>query len=291
MAPFNPAIDNTLIKHLPTVSFANGVSCIYEPPILTHADHRPGNFMLIVSHVFDESARFVPDWIHSMTDFTTFLNNFMPKEHNAKQRRAIDSQYASSRYPGKAGPWNRVHDAIQDSSFICNTRFLFDAYHGTNPATPAYMMQFAVGQTKGAAVHAADLFPTLWNTDVNKTDLINYLRNTIKVTEPDIELGALFGFEKGFFPYYPAYLASFATSGRPQPDGLTTWSPAVQGEQLSSVMEVSLWPGWNNNYVDSQKDNSICSFWRNMSYWVENTAKPAGLPKLLAQNEGRSLTI
>lgn len=238
---------------------------------------------LVISHVFNESGSFVPDWIRSMTDFETFLTNFMPRDEYSKQRSAISAQYPTTRYLGDNGPRERAHDVIQDSSFICNTRFLFDAYHGASPATPAYMMQYAFGQNYGAAVHAADLFPTFLNKDASKKAFIKYMKETIRLTVSEFWIGVLFGLEQSLAGIYQAYLASFATSGRPQPASLTAWDSAVAGEQLSSVMEVSLW-GWNNKYTDSQSSESICSFWRNMTYWVENTARSAELPTLLTQN-------
>jgi hypothetical protein len=200
----------------------------------------------------------------------------MPGDRYIQQREAIIKQYPESAFLQATGPWDRAHAVIQDSSFTCNTRFIFDAYYGTNPRTPAYMMHYGVGESKGYAVHAADLMPTYWNKDISSKTLFNFIKETMRpnITKGEADL-AYVAFSV-LSPTYQSYLASFAAVGHPSASG-AKWSPATpndDGDQLKNVMDVvwgKIFPEFHPNFVDPQNSKNICSFWGNMSSWVEAT--------------------
>jgi hypothetical protein len=230
----------------------------------------------LVSHVADESKSFVPQYVTTMAKFEEFLGDFMPGDRYVQQRAAINKQYPESSFPGKTGPYNRAHAVIQDSSFTCNTRFIFDAYSAAKPPTPAYMMHYGFGEDYGYAVHAADLMPTYWNQDITDTTFFNFINDTISPGIAAWKANLAYHEFSLLSPTYQSYLASFATVGYPTAAGTDTpyWYPAKPedgGDKLKNVMDV----GWgllsyfDNGFVDPQNSEKICSFWRNMSSWVE----------------------
>jgi carboxylesterase type B len=279
LIPFNPAIDEVFIQDLPAVAFQKGTSTI-QISVTFLLTQRTGKFAplksLLVSHVADESKSFVPRYVTTMAKFEEFLGDFMPGDRYIQQRAAINTQYPESSFPGKTGPYDRAHAVTQDSSFTCNTRFIFDAYYGTKPTTPAYMMHYGFGEKFDLAVHAADLMPTYWNQDISTTTFFNFINDTIY---PDIaKWKAKLAYHEFSLlsPQYQSYLASFATVGYPTAVGNDTpyWYPAIpndDGDELKNVMDIGWSPGsyFDNHFIDPQNSGKICSFWRNMSSWVE----------------------
>jgi carboxylesterase type B len=283
LIPFNPAIDEVFIKDLPTVVFQKGMYNNNKTCSDVFSNELTGNFApltsLFVSHVADESKSFVPEHMTTTGEFEQFLANFMPGDKYVQQRASINKQYPESSFPGKKGPFNRAHAVIQDSSFTCNTRFIFDAYHKTKPSPPTYMMHYGFFETYGLAVHASDLMPTFWNQDISYDTFFNYINDTINPGISNVEAFLAYHEFGSLAPTYQSYLASFATVGYPTAAGNDTpyWYPAKpndDGDQLKNVMDV----GWgsktdfNNAFVDIQNSKKICSFWRNMTSWVELAA-------------------
>jgi hypothetical protein len=212
-----------------------------------------------------------------MDKFEQFLGYFMPGDRYRQQRAATNSQYPASSFSGDEGAWNRAHAVIQDSSFTCNTRFIFDAYYNTKPTTPAYMMHYSFFGKLGYALHASDLMPTYWNQDLTFENFTNFMNDTINPNITRIEAKAAYSQFSQLSPTYQSYLASFATVRYPTASGRTTpyWYPAhpdANGDQLEQVMDVSWGPlsYFHGKFVDSQNSETVCSFWRNMSSWVEN---------------------
>jgi hypothetical protein len=227
-----------------------------------------------------------------MSKFEEFLGDFMPGDKYIQQRASVNKQYPESSFPGKTGPYDRAHAVIQDSSFTCNTRFIFDAYYTTKPTTPAYMMHYSFGGALGLALHASDLMPTYWNQDITNNTFFNFVNDTL---DPGISrrMSNLAYHEFGSLAStYQSYLASFATVGYPTASGIFTpyWYPAQpndDGDKLKKVMDVS-WGAttdFDGKFVDSQNSKTVCSFWRNMSSWVELAVgiKPADQSMFRAQ--------
>lgn len=235
--------------------------------------------------------QYAPKWINDTreSDFTTFLEYFMPGDDYARHRSAISGQY-----PASLGSWTRAHNVIGDSSFICNTRFLFDAYYRQGDAS-LYMMQYdylADPMLGGAALHASDL-PLFMNSDVFKADFVNFTTTNLGITEE--QAGNLWTVGQRRYPQYQQYFASFAGTGTPQGD-FGTWSaPPNDNDPLTNVMQVTtqfdfsvdypyVVPSFNTSQIDTQNNKNICLFWRNMSTWVQNTAG-AKQPVLVKQDD------
>lgn len=218
-----------------------------------------------------------------MADFDRFLTNFMTGDRYAKQRAAIRLQYPASEYFGSTGPWSRAHDVIQDSSFICNTRFLYDAYHIIDPPTPTYMMAYDYGEDLQMTTHASDLLPTFFNRDVQLPAFAAFLRKYVDSTLCDFQIDLAWNAVKMLYPSYQGYMASFAVKGRHHLVDNSVWKQATIADQLGQVMEVSIEDMFNGTYTDVANTETICNFWRNMSSRVENTAKSQYVLDLVQQ--------
>jgi len=257
---FNPAVDGTLIKELPTTAFRQGK---FWKNITS----------LIVSHVYDESKQFVPCWISGKQSVDRYLNGFIPVDKYPEQVAAIKKQYSWWAWK----PQSTIHDIIQDSSFICNTRAIFDAY---KDVSPVYMMQYDFLQVLGAAQHATDLLPTFFNTDVNQTEFVAFLANASNSWT--IEAQQFFYRLQALAPEFQPYLASFAATGVPEPGATRpqAWSPAslnARGE-VTDVLQVGLGilGDFTNTTTDAQNTEKICGFWANMSDWLTQAAPAPG---------------
>ncbi|KAF2149660.1 alpha/beta-hydrolase, partial [Myriangium duriaei CBS 260.36] len=190
--PVGPALDNTLIKHLPAIALAKGL-------FWKNLDS------LIVSHTTNEAKSFTPD-ITTPKQFDDFLAEFIREDDLANVRAAIQAQY-----PVSGGPWGsdqkqRVAAVIRDAIFVCNTRQLFDAYSGS---VSTYMMEYGF-PTQGSAVHASDLVPTFWN---RAFDLSSFF---VKFLCQDKDLAWIASsMMKQLAPFYQRFLAGFSINGNP----------------------------------------------------------------------------
>src|SRR5271154_1170730 len=131
--------------------------------MLTHK--LPGNYWkdidsLIVSHVANESGSFVPQFMRTEADFTTFINDFMPEPQLAPVRAAVETQYPAQGPPYNGDQRARAGALIRDSTFTCNTRQLYEAYKPRS--TGLYMLQYDFLASKNYALHGSDLLPTFW---------------------------------------------------------------------------------------------------------------------------------
>ena len=201
LIPFGPAVDGTLIKHLPANELAGG-------------KYFHGLESIIISHVKDEAAIFVPSKASADSDFTTFVSNFMPESTLAPVRDAIATQYPAGAYPNVKA---RLNALIRDGSFTCNNWQLFQAY---SDKTPTYMMEYDFeiefgGEVILPALHGTDLAPTFWNDEIIfwkfLQEIAKKLNKTVK--KPVAEALAL-GYSI-FSPHYQSYLVSNAIYGDP----------------------------------------------------------------------------
>ncbi len=117
--------------------------------------------------------------------------------------KAITDGYSASNYHG--GARKQVRALIQDSTFICNTRCVFDAYHA---ATKTYKMAFQPFPF-GLTVHSTDLLPTFWYDGAPMRQLIEQ-----KLCKTAVA-GILMGWIEWRAPRFQRYLASFAIAGDP----------------------------------------------------------------------------
>ena len=236
---------------------------------------------MIVSHVWDESELFLPNFLTAQDGLDTFLGYFLPGDDYSKQRKSISSQKMYWGDDARA----RAKLIVRDSIFTCNTRFVYDAFseNGT-----VYMLNY--GYMKDwpwhAALHASDLLPTFWSYDTDLDAIVKVLRKL----KPDLPPFVTDGFIKEFlrltmtpFAYrYRHYLVSHAISGnpnQPQVKDSPCWAPGKKTDDtLGNVMETKLAPykrggDFNVAATDSMNTESTCQFWRNMTQWLEATKK------------------
>lgn len=138
---------------------------------------------LLSSYAFDESKTFIPCYItkySTMKDFEQFLRYFLPGDRYREQRVATKRQYPVS---SDQGSWNRAHAIIQDSSFTCNTRVIFDTHYNTKSTTPTYMMHCRFFGALGYALDASDLMRTYWNQDLTFKNFTNSMNHTNKLCD------------------------------------------------------------------------------------------------------------
>jgi hypothetical protein len=171
-----------------------------------------------------------------------------------------------------------IREVIQDLSFTCNTRQLFDSY-----PTVSYMMEYAFPFANWA-YHGSDLIPLF----TNNLEEANMLLEQLGLPQFIVELysGVL---DLEITPRYQNYLASFAAL-RGNPNGIPfdpplTWPVADgSGDKLSNVMKVQM-PGGQGAFElgsDNQNSKSKCDFWTGLAQSiVHQAAGDHGNQKLL----------
>ncbi len=183
------------------------------------------------------------------------MADFLPGHELAPQRDAIRQQYDCEKdYAGNFT--NCIREVIQDLSFTCNTRNLFDSYPEIS-----YMMEYAF-PLPALAVHASDLIPLFANSKVEAVALLE-----LSGVEP--WQAQLYGemLTSYISPRYQSYLASFALAGDPNAlpfDPSLTW-PVADGSEnkVSNVMRVQA-PLGQEPFVlasDDQNSKNKCDFW------------------------------
>ena len=252
--------------------------------MLTYAAGNYWNHLqsIIVSHVNDEvslTSNFIPYPIRQNSteaNFNQFLHNFMPQDSLASLREQIKSQYPiSPTYPNQTA---RVAALIRDSTFVCNTRQLYDAYHKNSLV---YMMNYRFLANKGLAVHGSDLLPTFFTKTMSFKELL-CRSNAIKF---------LFA---TFARSYQSYLTSHALYGNPNPGAhhgaadveWPTASTGVDGNYVQGVMEPylseNLSPPWfrvaRNDPLNSR---DICSFWTGIASDIMSAKSESQMEELL----------
>ena len=190
----------------------------------------------------------------------------IPEKSLQSVRDAVETQYALSKYPDQR---LRAMDVIRDSTFTCNTRQLFNAYANVTKKA-VYMMQYNLLGWWNLDVHASDLLPLFWNSDVNMTFWLQTCAN----------LGA---WEDGLIQYavanisaaYQERLLRHATSGNPNGPQTPWWSTWTQAYArpwfnpngvLRNVMEVGgndvlSGIGFSSWTVDNINSKAACDFW------------------------------
>ena len=222
-----------------------------------------------MSHVYNETAfngSFIPYPVrryNNETAFNNFLYAFMPGDTLAPLRADIASHYPVTAYQNSQ--INRTGAIIQDSTFVCNTRQLFDAYSNIN--TPVYMMNYHFLAKSGHAVHGSDLLPTFYNKQMN----IAALLCSWKLTAPVIK--ALIA------PYaksYQSYLTSFSIFGNPNTGSSggahkVNWPVAnasADGNFVQNVLEPyysDLPPYFRLAKVDTLNTAETCGYWNGVA--------------------------
>jgi carboxylesterase type B len=193
----------------------------------------------------------------------------MPEPELAPARDAIQKQYPAQGPPYNGDPRKRVGALIRDSTFTCNTRQLYDAYKGRSVGV--YMMQYDLLESIGQAVHASDLVPTFWNSEMNTTKLFY---DFLKLPKWKAEMAAAF-FDTSEFPQrYQSYFTSHAITGNPNTyrrSGTVAWQNASDnGNEIVNAMQTALLPFFNGKSKDTINTKKTCDFWKNIAYAMSN---------------------
>ena len=225
---------------------------------------------IIISHVNEEvkyNGTFIPYPIrHDPTEanFEKFLFDFMPQSSLAPLRAKIANQYPLSNYKGDQIA--RVGAVIQDSTFVCNTRQLFDAYSSrSRSSSSVYMMNYHFLAKYNLAVHGSDLIPTFF------TETMDFRALLCNFTFSGVVKDSMTKFASS----YQSYLTSHALYGNPN-NGTTggakkvRWQPAktsTDGNFVQKILEPylplipALEPWFRLAGQDELNTRQICSFW------------------------------
>ena len=171
----------------------------------------------------------------------------------------------------------RVSNVIRDAMFTCNTRLLYDAYQ-VDSAVPTYMMQFSLFQLYNMAVHATDLLPTFWNSQVAYTKSLHACFNVGWA-----EAGTIAGNLATFSPPYQSYFASHAVTGDPNTNAIDeakahTWQTAsVDNGSLINVVDArntaGFFPTPNfTDITDSTNSAASCDFWKGIAAAIQSAS-------------------
>ncbi|KAL8933307.1 MAG: hypothetical protein Q9211_005851 [Gyalolechia sp. 1 TL-2023] len=232
-----PSTDGNLIRQLPSLEFASG-----------NYNKLPTSF--IFSHVSDEAELFVPPNVQTDAQFTAFIaQTFPPYASAAGVNSAIEARYPPVMSPTPSNYTTaraRVKAVIGESSFVCNVRYLSDAYAGKH-----YNLQYSVVP----GLHGIDLLPTFYNVNI---DLAVY------ANESAVPLIPGFG---SFAAAYQSYLTSHARSGDPNtykktvniPPAVPWPQPGSTGDAFTGVLDAGNL-GFST-ITDGQTARSRCDFW------------------------------
>jgi hypothetical protein len=213
--------------------------------------------------------------VSNTNGFYLLLSYFLPGNQEGTQavRSCIQQRYLTNPNDQKTA----AIAMIQDSQFTCNPRWTLDAMHAKSK--PVYLMDYAFWASKGAAVHASDLFPTFWSSTANVTTVATAL--ALQLGKSETIIAALLSQVKRMYTYYQSYFVNFAINGDPNKGGSipATWNLPSPQPTLSSVMQVSgnlLSPaqGFDNSYTDDEDTESTCGFWNEMASAVVESRAP-----------------
>jgi carboxylesterase type B len=246
--------------------------------------------------VANETAFFVPQWVVTETDFDNYLNMFTPEPQLEGVRQAIKIQYPAQGPPYNGNQHDRLADIIRDSSFTCNTRWLYDAYTSIGAGT--YMLQYDflnnfLGKHYNLAVHASDLLPLFWNSDVNMTFYLEHCANI----STDIA-GKVAKFWDEYAQGYQKYFVRHAITGHPAKSGpfhIPWFNATMNGDQnLADVMKTSTGLTTPNTYFNPLSTDVIngegsCGFWKSIAAKIDEVGRGndegEGEQELLVWNE------
>ena len=269
-----------------------------------HADtvglgnYNSGLESLIVSHARDEvstngRAPFIPPPIKNdpcnASRFDDFLSSFIPQSGLAYLRQNVSNEYPSQNYKDSQCPQGdqeaRVANVIRDAVFTCNTRLLYDAYQG-NSNIPTYMMQYSLFHMENQAVHASDLLPTFWNSEVDYANSLPACFGIGKLAAIAIALTL-----KAFAPPYQSYFASHAVTGDPNTNAIGkakahTWQVASVDAQgnLTEVVDAVGIGALFNDITDGTNSASTCGFWKGIAAVIQTWSDGQGGSGLVVQD-------
>ena len=239
------AANNALIADAPTPVFqpnpASDGSWIRQMPALelTSGNYWKNLSGLILSHTAHEADIFAIGAITSDAGFTN-LSNFNVPAYAPSVRKAVADFYPSPKSAGSpfATQDERTIKFLDDTVFLCNYRYLNDAFKGKT-----WSMQYSIG----TAFHGSDITPTFFNG--------------ANVTAEQATL----------FRDYQSYLDSFTLTGDPNTRRSNATNPATINwprtagaldEHVSNVLNVT--DAGFELVIDQESLKSRCDFFLNV---------------------------
>ena len=207
--------------------------------------------------------------------FDDFMSSFIPQKALAPLRQNISNHYPSSDYEDLKCPqgnqMTRVSDVIRDAVFTCNTRLLYDAYQ-VKFGVPTYMMQYSLFQWYHMAVHASDLLPTFWNSNVDYAKSLHECADVPRALIPIIAPRL-----KTFAPPYQSYLASHAVTGDPNKNAVDeakahkweTASVSANGNILTNVLNADHQDTFFTDITDGTNSAANCDSWKGIAAAIQ----------------------
>ena len=217
---------------------------------------------LIVSHVWNEAGIFIPKSIDTPTAFTNFLTSVFPGDKMQKIRFFIEARYPSAGFKDQQA---RVRKVMQDSTFVCNSRQVYDAYKGKT-----YAMSYQIPP----GWHGSDLLPACYHQGLSVKDLFKtYLADVddslIEILERVINYIA---------SRYQKYFGGHAMSGDPNmnaPFNSETWQIANDDEgTINNTLIATLLTLDRTPFFDVRSDPEMsadnCDFWKTVAQQIAN---------------------
>lgn len=226
---------------------------------------------IVVSHDFDEVTLFVAKWVKTKEDFTKFVALAFPGDKYAHVRERIEEQYPAKNFDFQQN--DRMRRVLRDSTFVCNKRQIYNAYHN---ASTVYTARYEIPP----AQHGFDLFAIVWNSEVEIRDL---LKNAFL---PAWILDVIDSFWGYLASKYHLYFAGHALSGDPNylmHGRNLQWEPTEDdGKEFTNSLRIGLTyvdpshPLYNIGR-DQQSSTENCAFWDEVAAEIsEIGAKDAG---------------
>ncbi|KAL1792387.1 hypothetical protein ACET3X_008894 [Alternaria dauci] len=242
MFPFGPAVDGDLVPELPAA-------------LLSKGKHNNCS-SIIVSHDHDEVSMFLAEWVDSKEDFTQFLEYAFPGDALTDIRERIQKQYPAKLFDFKQK--KRMRNVLRDSTFVCNTRQIYNAFHNNSAV---YTAKFDMPP----AQHGFDMFALIWHSGVAVSELLKNASEAI----PDFFFEMFDSYWPAFAPRFQTYYAGHAITGNPNfiaRRGALEWEPTVDdGNEVTNSLKIGLYAGHSNLFFKTGKDeqNSMenCAFW------------------------------
>ncbi len=265
-----PTVDGTYIRQLPVLELATG-------------NYAKSVKALIMSHCANDATFFVSGTIDTDDEFTAFLDGIFPNyTHKAtaaasgggsSSEKSVTEQIlafyppvsgaSTAAAPSGQGPFHtesaRVEAFLRDSCFVCNVRYLTEAYGDSS----VWNMQYSV--TPGW--HGSDLLPTFYTAKgLTAASIDSWLEDLATLLVPAVGL-LLSGLSRAM----QSYFASFVTTGNPNthravlnlPPSISWGHPSSTGEQITGVLDVGNLGFHSVN--DPQGGKTPCDFWRNVA--------------------------
>ncbi len=217
---------------------------------------------MIVSHVWNEAGIFTRSWVDTAENFTQFLHLTFPGDKLQPIRDAIDNHYPSASYGNQKA---RLRKVLQDSTFVCNTRQLYDAYKGK-----IYVMQYNFPP----ATHGSDLLASTWHSGVDVADLLKaFIRNV-----PEIVVNIIESVVVPFATIYERYFASHALHGDPNEFNnrhSISWEISDDdGTTITNALKAGLISNSENPFfsIDSDLESATtnCDFWNKVAKDIDD---------------------